>query len=804
MPFLADDYQPWGFCQGALTFPSQAQICDYYFYDAQTQKSSNIYGEWTVLTGFGPAPIQEAPGNCYIWLAFTCSYKPPYFRYVQTGSGRNMFLSLPYFSIESGTGTSLPTTGITFLLRQLTFPHPQNPDGTDLAGDVVTAFDSNFNPVFSIREIGNRWALHSYQGINGSSSNTGYDIGSQEPYTYSGNVNLYEEIYYTFTPDGRLTIDKFTPYWSPPGSGAGSTQYIWEESVFDSGWPFTWNSGSRVFANIWSLAIGGVNGGPSNIDGFHDLQVYNTALTQDQKIELENSLHTNSTLAVRTHVPCNTGRWMNKGVVFTPCDGPEENHGGDQKPVPLPQTNVNGLNSGTESYAPTSFKADDTSFNFSFSYTPPSQYPPLSEIQDPSQPPAWSALYPVTPLDYTLYILTQDENGLHQCQADLSQVGTSSNPGGAVLEAALGADYPLASLNGPDTIATTAWYNPNPQNFTGTIKVPAGWQCTGGQFNNSGNSPVGGVISGNNSGSTGSGSTGSGSTGTGSTGTGSGSGITTIDPTAWYNIVNVGSTLCTMVKNSNVSDGTALDQSSCVNGQASQQWQLTPTDSGYYTIASRYLQAVWDVTGGVSATTIQTPLQLWSLSGNFNQQWKVVSQGNGNFTLTARSSSLCADVPGASLEVGVQLDQYTCNSTKAQLFTFNSVTPAAVTPIVPVAPAAPPVSTAPDPSAWYTIQNVNSLLCADVLNRGTTDGTVLDQWSCGNVQANQQWQFTPTDSGYYTITSRYLNAVWDVTGGASATNSGTPYPVVEFYGWHQSAVEADLPGEQRIRVQTSQ
>jgi glucosylceramidase len=77
-----------------------------------------------------------------------------------------------------------------------------------------------------------------------------------------------------------------------------------------------------------------------------------------------------------------------------------------------------------------------------------------------------------------LYLGVQDVNGIYSCQAPLS--AASYYPGGNILEAALGADYPLASLNGPSTIATKAWLNPNPQAFveTNAIAVPPGWQCT--------------------------------------------------------------------------------------------------------------------------------------------------------------------------------------------------------------------------------------------------------------------------------------------------------------------------------------
>ena len=347
---------------------------------------------------------------------------------------------------------------------------------------------------------------------------------------------------------------------------------------------------------------------------------------------------------------------MNAGTVSTPCG-----QGGNQQPIPLPDTSLTGFTPLNQSYAPTSLSASDTNFTFTFSYTPPSAFfPPISEVQDPSQPAQLS--YPLNPLDYTLYLDTQDVNGLHECQANLSQVGTTSNPGGNVLQAALGADYPLFSLNGPDTIATAAWVNPNPQNFTGTITVPAGWQCTGGQLQSSGSG--GGVSSGNNSGSTGSTSGGSTSTGGGTTGGGtSGGSGSTINTSAWYNVINVNSGLCADVFEWGTDLGTSFDQWDCGNSQSNQEWQFTPVGNGIYQVGSRFVAMSWNVTGGTGATATKVPIQLWSYSGSSNRQWKAVllrtdGNGNGVYKFIAQNSGLCLDTPGASKSDGVQLDQF--------------------------------------------------------------------------------------------------------------------------------------------------
>ena len=141
-----------------------------------------------------------------------------------------------------------------------------------------------------------------------------------------------------------------------------------------------------------------------------------------------------------------------------------------------------------------------------------------------------------------------------------------------------------------------------------------------------------------------------------------------INPAAWYTVNNANSGLCLDDANSGTGTGTPVQQNTCTYGQWHQEWQFTPTDSGYYKVTSRNTPLVWDVTGGPGATGNSVPVQLWSYGGGANQQWKPVALGNGTFQFVARHSGLCLDTPAASTNPGQQLQQYTCNNTGAQSF----------------------------------------------------------------------------------------------------------------------------------------
>ncbi|WP_369372197.1 RICIN domain-containing protein [Promicromonospora sp. Populi] len=91
--------------------------------------------------------------------------------------------------------------------------------------------------------------------------------------------------------------------------------------------------------------------------------------------------------------------------------------------------------------------------------------------------------------------------------------------------------------------------------------------------------------------------------------------------------------------------------------------------------------------------------------------------------------------------------------------------------------------TDPDPAAWYQVTSSVSSKCLDGAGWGTTDGTGVQQWTCGpTTQANQRWQFTPTTDGYYRVTNQHAARVWDVAGGPGAVGSGAAIHLWSYVG----------------------
>jgi hypothetical protein len=117
-----------------------------------------------------------------------------------------------------------------------------------------------------------------------------------------------------------------------------------------------------------------------------------------------------------------------------------------------------------------------------------------------------------------------------------------------------------------------------------------------------------------------------------------------------------------------------------------------------------------------------------------------------------------------------------------------------VGPVVGSASFNPAVGTTGEPgstisaTAWYNIVNKNSALCVDASSWGYANGTVVQQYTCGAAQNNQQWQFQPTDGGYYQVVNRNalssagVHAVLQVSGGPWSTANQVRIQLWNFSG----------------------
>ncbi|MEV4603582.1 RICIN domain-containing protein [Amycolatopsis sp. NPDC049253] len=91
-------------------------------------------------------------------------------------------------------------------------------------------------------------------------------------------------------------------------------------------------------------------------------------------------------------------------------------------------------------------------------------------------------------------------------------------------------------------------------------------------------------------------------------------------------------------------------------------------------------------------------------------------------------------------------------------------------------------------TAWYPVVNKATGKCVDAAAAGTTNGTVVQQYTCNATNA-QQYQFQPTSDGYVRVNNRGNAAeVLDVTDVSTADNAG-----IQLWSYSNGANQQWLP-----------
>ncbi|GAB3805210.1 non-reducing end alpha-L-arabinofuranosidase family hydrolase [Micromonospora zhanjiangensis] len=129
----------------------------------------------------------------------------------------------------------------------------------------------------------------------------------------------------------------------------------------------------------------------------------------------------------------------------------------------------------------------------------------------------------------------------------------------------------------------------------------------------------------------------------------------TVDPNAWYVLINRNSGKAMDLYNLATNDGARIAQWTRNNGNQ-QQWQFVDSGGGYYRVKSRLSGKVLDVNGRSTANGVV--IQQWTDNNGTNQQFRLADSDGGYVRLVNRNSNKAVDVEGASTADGANLIQY--------------------------------------------------------------------------------------------------------------------------------------------------
>ncbi|WP_260735897.1 RICIN domain-containing protein [Tunturiibacter lichenicola] len=228
--------------------------------------------------------------------------------------------------------------------------------------------------------------------------------------------------------------------------------------------------------------------------------------------------------------------------------------------------------------------------------------------------------------------------------------------------------------------------------------------------------------------------------------------------TGYYEFIDRNSGLCLNVPGGANTNGLQLQISTC-NGSTSESFTLN----------------------AITATAPAAPTALaatTSSSSQVNLSWTASTTSGVTYNVYGSTTSGFTPSSGNLLTSGLSATTYSNTGLTASTTYYyvveavNSVGSSPASNQASATTSATGGGSGISTTAYYTIVNVASGSCVDDTGGGTSNGTVLQQWTCSN-NTNQEWLFTATGSGYYEVTTYNANTLaWNVVnvGTSPGTN----------------------------------
>ncbi|MFC9691245.1 non-reducing end alpha-L-arabinofuranosidase family hydrolase [Kribbella sp. NPDC056951] len=128
----------------------------------------------------------------------------------------------------------------------------------------------------------------------------------------------------------------------------------------------------------------------------------------------------------------------------------------------------------------------------------------------------------------------------------------------------------------------------------------------------------------------------------------------TVDPNAWYVLVNRASGKALDISGASTADGAGVQQWARHDG-TNQQFQFVDSGGGYYRLKARHSGKALDVSN--ASTADGAAVVQWSDHNGTNQQFRLADSPDGRVRLINRNSSKALEVPSGSSADGAQVVQ---------------------------------------------------------------------------------------------------------------------------------------------------
>ncbi|TQY08182.1 MULTISPECIES: pectinesterase family protein [Rhizobium] len=254
--------------------------------------------------------------------------------FYDASTGRTGFNFPANSSLETTTLAQVdPNTGFTVMLVQKTRDNTAPTGGSTLSllsssgNDGYLSFMLGAQPAAS----GQKWAFGKSMLQTGKPTTAfwqqSWDMDLLGP---TGTFWGVEWVYYTFTPDGKVRVDRFAPYTY----FLAFTAYQWDQALLDSGFPHvpfptgtpTGRPNPLTFGGVGPWVLGAASapgqGSPTinpikALPGYETATIFSSPLSPREVVAYQNTLKGSYFLDVDMQ-PCNSGKFLDS-TIKTPC-----------------------------------------------------------------------------------------------------------------------------------------------------------------------------------------------------------------------------------------------------------------------------------------------------------------------------------------------------------------------------------------------------------------------------------------------------------------------------------------------------
>lgn len=173
-----------------------------------------------------------------------------------------------------------------------------------------------------------------------------------------------------------------------------------------------------------------------------------------------------------------------------------------------------------------------------------------------------------------------------------------------------------------------------------------------------------------------------------------------------------------------------------------QKFYISDVGKGYYEIKLVHSNKALDVPG--ASGNLEIKIQQYSPNGTDAQKWIIKANENGTCSIVSKCNDLYLDLPGGSVNVGNEVQTYSGNGTLAQQFIIEKTEPRAI-----------------EEGVYEIETSLGNDMVLDISGGSTSNNANVQLWKKDNV-LQQKFKISYVKGGYYKIEAIHSKKALDI------------------------------------------